>query len=532
MKSLIIIFLLIQVVAFSQGDYRAHLDADLAKKSDKKQQLIDLKKTEKDKIKRSIISNKLGLIYQKEGQLDSAYLLHQQALKLALADANHPEEIAISYNKIGIIHYYKGSYDSAAHFFDLSIPYYSTPTLKANSLNNLALMNKYKERPDLAIQNYLAALGIYKQEQLATQQIVVLNNIGALHYALKEDSLAILYHTQALDLALKTNNKEDEMTSKSNLANCYDLQKKYQQAISIYKEVLQYFEATHNNHLIVPSKNNLANCYSKLGNHQEALKNYLELLDFMGAERQFSNKEAILSNIGDCYIHLKKPQKALIYYQQALAFAQEYQIVLRYEPIYKGLAVVYKNLNNIDSSLYFKNKQLELRDSLDRVEKEKKMMELETKYQHRALTANLTKTQKKLADTTKAKSFFSKGFLIALCFILITIGLAAILYQRYLDKKELTEELRHNIASKNQEIEHLNHQQEKGKLPYPSIYSPLTKREKEVLQAVQEGLKDQEIADKLFLSVTTIRTHLRKAYSKIGVRNRAEATLFVTQYEL
>jgi DNA-binding NarL/FixJ family response regulator len=60
----------------------------------------------------------------------------------------------------------------------------------------------------------------------------------------------------------------------------------------------------------------------------------------------------------------------------------------------------------------------------------------------------------------------------------------------------------------------------------------LTEREQEVLIGVQEGLKDQEIAEKLFISITTVRTHLRKAYSKIDARNRAEAIQFISKFEI
>jgi len=50
----------------------------------------------------------------------------------------------------------------------------------------------------------------------------------------------------------------------------------------------------------------------------------------------------------------------------------------------------------------------------------------------------------------------------------------------------------------------------------------LTKREKEVLTHISEGLKTSEIADKLFLSKHTIDTHRKNLLSKAGVKNAVD----------
>jgi len=53
----------------------------------------------------------------------------------------------------------------------------------------------------------------------------------------------------------------------------------------------------------------------------------------------------------------------------------------------------------------------------------------------------------------------------------------------------------------------------------------LTQRESEILSYVAKGYHDKEIAEKLFLSSETVRTHLRNIYKKLHVRSRTEATL-------
>ncbi|MBS1763897.1 MAG: response regulator transcription factor [Bacteroidetes bacterium] len=51
----------------------------------------------------------------------------------------------------------------------------------------------------------------------------------------------------------------------------------------------------------------------------------------------------------------------------------------------------------------------------------------------------------------------------------------------------------------------------------------LSKRENEILQFLSKGLRYKEIADKLFLSTETIRTHIRNIYEKLQVNSRTDA---------
>ncbi|OJJ17876.1 hypothetical protein BKI52_28885 [marine bacterium AO1-C] len=51
----------------------------------------------------------------------------------------------------------------------------------------------------------------------------------------------------------------------------------------------------------------------------------------------------------------------------------------------------------------------------------------------------------------------------------------------------------------------------------------LSQRELEVLTFIAEGHSNQEIAEKLFVSINTIKTHTANIYSKLGVRRRTQA---------
>jgi DNA-binding NarL/FixJ family response regulator len=59
--------------------------------------------------------------------------------------------------------------------------------------------------------------------------------------------------------------------------------------------------------------------------------------------------------------------------------------------------------------------------------------------------------------------------------------------------------------------------------------SALTEREEQVLVAVARGLTNHEVAAELFISLSTVKTHLGALMAKIGARNRVELALWAFQ---
>ncbi|MFI7540001.1 response regulator [Actinoplanes sp. NPDC049599] len=66
-------------------------------------------------------------------------------------------------------------------------------------------------------------------------------------------------------------------------------------------------------------------------------------------------------------------------------------------------------------------------------------------------------------------------------------------------------------------------------LPAALELGSLTEREREVLALVAYGLSNDEIAERLHLSPLTVKTHINRAMTKLGVRDRAQLVVIAYQ---
>ena len=64
------------------------------------------------------------------------------------------------------------------------------------------------------------------------------------------------------------------------------------------------------------------------------------------------------------------------------------------------------------------------------------------------------------------------------------------------------------------------------------LAEPLTAREIEILRLIAAGMRNQEIADHLFISLSTVKRHIANAYGKLDVSHRTEAVARANELDL
>ena len=64
------------------------------------------------------------------------------------------------------------------------------------------------------------------------------------------------------------------------------------------------------------------------------------------------------------------------------------------------------------------------------------------------------------------------------------------------------------------------------------LHEDLTKREQEVLLLISEGKSNQEIADQLFITLKTVKTHVSNILAKLEVEDRTQAAIYAFKHHL
>lgn len=71
-----------------------------------------------------------------------------------------------------------------------------------------------------------------------------------------------------------------------------------------------------------------------------------------------------------------------------------------------------------------------------------------------------------------------------------------------------------------------------GKPKAAPLAEPLTDREMEVLRLMASGASNQDIAEKLFIGLGTVKHHVRAIFGKLGARDRVQAVLLAQELNL
>ena len=61
---------------------------------------------------------------------------------------------------------------------------------------------------------------------------------------------------------------------------------------------------------------------------------------------------------------------------------------------------------------------------------------------------------------------------------------------------------------------------------WPGRQESLSERESEVISLIVQGLSNEQVADRAFLSINTVKSYIRTSYRKMGVTTRSQAVLW------
>ncbi len=360
--------------------------------------------------------NNIGLAHDYQGNYASAIKYYRKALKI-YKELGNKMGISYCYTNIGNIHYYQGNYANAIDYYKKSLKIAKELGGKkgiANCYNNIGLIHNDQGNYAIAIKYYQKSLRIFEESYDKKGMSMCYNNIGLIHYYQGNYASAIDYYKKSLKIAEELGDKKGIANCYNNIGLVYDEQgnsssskklaaDKYASAIEYYKKSLKIFEESYD-------KKGMSMCYMNIGivyeeqgysasseklaedkyisaieYYQKALKIKEKLGDKKGIAMVLGNIANLNNTLADSLVTKKekteKYYKAIKLAGKALRIAKEIKALPLEKEFLIHLSNSYEGLKNYKKALEFHKLYMEANDSLFNEEKNKQIVEMESKYQ-------------------------------------------------------------------------------------------------------------------------------------------------------
>lgn len=434
---------------------------------------------------------------------------------------NNPKFLSETYTILGKAYANKGDYDKAIEAF----------------FNMLKLLEGINDKKGIAFS---------------------LNNIAIAYDLQKNYYKAMLYYSKSIEIKKQLNDSAGLATAYNNIAITYFNLKDIDKSIEYHKKALELNRSLNREEQSAKSLNNLGFAFYEKGNSSEAQKYLYEAL---AIRKQIGNKKDIATsqnNLALVWLQQKNTDSASIYNNLSLNLAKQINAMALIKDGFSARSQIERSKKNYNEALLYQDSVILYKDSLINEENITAIAEVEAKYEYEKMQRKIS--DQKLDIFIKDQTIRDYRYQIVL-WILGVIVLAAILaitlisLQGYRKNKALILAQKMLIENQNANLKTLNNKiateldktklgleeknkmlqlfyEQQGQVDLPPELLNLSKREMEVLSCLALGWSDAEISESLFVSKATTKTHLRRIYSKLLVKGRAEAVAIAHKHKI
>lgn len=448
-----------------------------------------------------------------------------EELQLSLSDSL----LAEFRKEIGVVFYMRSDFNSAEEYFIKSEESFRKTGLflqATQMLGNRAVINDMKGDYKEAIAIYVEVAEYFKQQNDSISWASALGNIGAVYEEMAMADKAIYYDKLSLAINLDMGDTLRAATKYNNIGVAFsELKNIPDSAVYYYTKAYEIYKDKGHKLYAALVGSNLAMQHIML-NHFTIAQNYLEqaepVFDSLGNR---DGKATTLRYYGEFYLAQGDHQKAVDYFEEAMDIFKDLnsrKSLMETGTLLSNAYVNMKSYAKATQTMLYANA---LKDSLMNADNNKIIADMESKYQLKEKNSSIEKYQ--LEEALNKKQLKIQLVIIGL---LITVFLLSILIYYFsiqknkLKEKELRLELQNYILRIDELQIAIDKKDNTSKSTEEKLKQfDLSDREVEVIKYIAHGYKNSEIAEKLFLSQNTIKTHIKKIYQKLDVRNRVEA---------
>lgn len=492
--------------------------------------------------------------------LDKALAISENNIPIALSikDTNY---ITYFLDQAGELNRKAGNYDRAVEQLQQCLLFKKNwEDLKDLSLthNNLGKTYLNKGQYELSVYHFIAALKLMETDGNLRGQGFYLNNLAAVYDLQHNYTKALTYYEKSLLIKKEIGDSTGIAASYTNLGITYFNLNDFKKSIDFNQKAYEIYLDLGSNTKVARTLSNLGTAYLGLNMPEKALIYHQKAYDLDSLNEDEYLRISIANNLGSSYLGNEEPTTAKLYVKKAEQMALVTNSFKNLSDIYLIQSQIAEFNENTDSALYFMKLHVSYNDSLINEANIYAVTGMEAKYEHekhlRTISdGELAIAQKeKLFEQEKLKVFY---WVVLSIFLIIAVLIFIALYFLKQKNSQLLSGQLALIAARNNTLIDLNEtikteldrtqisldekesllnnvfSSSKNKVLPPEIMA-LSKREMEVLSYLALGWSDDQLAAKLFISKSTIKTHLRRVYSKLLVRGRTEAVSVAHKYDL
>lgn len=491
------------------------------------------------------------------------------AKALEISEAILPEALAlkdtfyITYflDQAGELNRLAGNYDKAVEQLNFCLTYKAGwEDLKDLSIthNNLGRTYGQKGTYELAIYHFLEALKLMETDENLLGQSFYLNNLAAMYDLQHNYVKAIEYYEQSLTIKEKLGNENAIAATMLNLGISYFNLGDLEKALLHHQEAYAIYKSNDLTDKVARTINNMGEIYIQMENYQKASEHILEAyaLDSLLTDEKL--RMTIGNNLAKVFFLTDRPEEAAAASLRVEGMARASNSFALLKDVYALKAQIAESTGDLKSAVDYLNLSLSYNDSLINEANIYAVADMQAKYEYEKNLRVISEKelaiaqQEKLVKEERLKVVYWLAISVFLVVVVCVLGILYVLNQRnarllqgqlvlidkqnraldslnrgikaQLDKTQMT------LEEKEEVLEVVFTRSRDKELPEELL--ALSKREMEVLSYLALGWSDDQLADKLFVSKATVKTHLRRIYSKLLVRGRAEAVTIAHKYDL
>ncbi len=463
--------------------------------------------------------------------IDSLYYLTDKYEQKLITRKVPFESVAKFYHKAANKFYSYSKYDVSMEYFKKAEQAYIKAgdtmmgiKMRGNQAVLLDMKGHYKE----AIKIFLDISEYFQKNNDTLPLAFAYSNIGVIYEELNIPEKAIAYGKKALYLKQLVDDTLHQASNYNNIGVNFDeLLNNPDSAIFYYQKALEIYKQYKKVDKYATVLNNLGRMYLDKLNYQKAEQSFAKVFHIYDSLGYNNEIAAVLRNQGELYFHKGQIKPALEKIQKAYNIYTETKFSKGLVETSELMSKIYMAEGRFGEAAEMMQQHNMLNDSLLSNENQAIIADMETKYQLKE--KNKIINMLKLQDQLHSKQIKMQTLFIV--FMIVVIILLIFLFysnnkQNNLRQQKLRLELQNYLLRLNEMQNKLENKSDdcgkKTNLNQLNDFN-LSKQEMKVIKLIAEGYKNAEIAEKLFVSQNTIKTHIKNIYSKLDVKNRVEA---------